>query len=565
MAKFIVLSQVFFVSSGIIGLILALVAGTLVPANSWIALGVGVGVTLWVSTMEFLKQWPHQKKWNFWEWAVLVAFALFCFRQFGWIYFEKSGGIWSANVFNLGDLSYHLILINNFLKGVSFWPANPLLQGETLNYPFGVDLVTAMLVQSGLSISQALLLCGVVGSVGTFIALYIWAGSFGVAAFLFSGGAAGLAFLSSGILMDYQADIPWKSLPLALLIPQRGFLVGFPVGLLLLTVWRNRFQNKKPLMPGWLEGCLWGALPFFHLHTFLFVSTIYGIWFLFSRRQKADLVPLLVAFFPATLLVVALTNGFSKASLLWVKGGWMYEGSGLLEFLWMNFGLYIPLAIWVTYLAIVQKSRQYLLEVIPALGIAGVCSFVMFAPWEWDNIKILVWCYLMLLPAISYLVLKPLSFTVRSSLCVCLFFTGILTIISTYRTDISPGFQLAINRELDTVCLAFKKIPAGRRVAAAQSFNHPVPLCGEAVAVGYSGWMWSHGLNFTAKEQDLRSLMLGEENWEQSAEALEADYLFWGPREAKEFAQSQRPWEKTRKKIAEGVWGSLYDLKNEIN
>ena len=36
--------------------------------------------------------------------------------------------------------------------------------------------------------------------------------------------------------------------------------------------------------------------------------------------------------------------------------------------------------------------------VFPALAVFVICCFVKFAPWEWDNTKLMIWSYLAILP-----------------------------------------------------------------------------------------------------------------------------------------------------------------------
>ena len=92
------------------------------------------------------------------------------------------------------------------------------------------------------------------------------------------------------------------------------------------------------------------------------------------------------------------------------------------------------------------------------------------------------------------------------------------------------------------------------------TFNHPVALCGHALVAGYSGHLWSHGIDAQSTQRDLEALMRGEPDWRQGAQRVGAKLLFWGAREAREYALSPRPWEATRAIVAEGSWGRLYRL-----
>jgi hypothetical protein len=116
----------------------------------------------------------------------------------------------------------------------------------------------------------------------TFYAFYRWAGTFGVAGFLFNGGIAGFEFLRTLKFVDYQGGktIAWKSIPLTMFLTQRGLLYAIPAGLLLLWSWRERFwrtgvqdRDRAPL-PFWVELSLYASMPFFHVHTFLALSAV---------------------------------------------------------------------------------------------------------------------------------------------------------------------------------------------------------------------------------------------------------------------------------------------------
>ena len=99
-------------------------------------------------------------------------------------------------------------------------------------------------------------------------------------------------------------------------------------------------------------------------------------------------------------------------------------------------------------------------------------------------------------------------------------------------------------------------------MATAQTFNHPVALCGREVVAGYAGHLWSHGLDSAAVEAGLARLMRGEPAWRDEARRLGAAYLFWGAREAAAFPGSRRPWESEGKPpVASGRWGVLYRLE----
>ncbi len=122
------------------------------------------------------------------------------------------------------------------------------------------------------------------------------------------------------------------------------------------------------------------------------------------------------------------------------------------------------------------------------------------------------------------------------------------------------AFEVGVAAEIAEVCRGLAPLPASARVATAQTFNHPVALCGQPLVAGYSGHLWSHGIKAKAVEEALGSLMAGAPGWEERARSLGARYLFWGAREEAGFPASARPWEASRPVVWDGPFGRLYDL-----
>ncbi|MEP6821900.1 MAG: hypothetical protein ABI946_06070, partial [Chthoniobacterales bacterium] len=178
-----------------------------------------------------------------WFWILAGCFGFFAFRSFCWLVFIDGNQLKVQSPNNLGDLALHFTYIRNLASGVPLWPENPIYVFSHLRYPAGTDLFNSLLVLLGFDLLRGLIWAGLLGSLATFYALYRWGGSFGIAAFLFNGGAAGFQILQTWSFMDYQGDksIAWKSLPLAMFVTQRGLLYALPAGLLLICQWRARY------------------------------------------------------------------------------------------------------------------------------------------------------------------------------------------------------------------------------------------------------------------------------------------------------------------------------------
>jgi len=493
-----------------------------------------------------------------WEGLALAAFAAVSLRQFGWIVFERGGSLLTLVPNNYGDLPLHWTYVNYLAGGASFWPGNPILTHERLRYPFGVDLLTAVFVQLGARLPVLLPVMGLAGAALTALALRAWGGAFAVAGFLFAGGLAGLQVLATGELRDYQDAVAWKSLYVALLVPQRGFLLALPAGLLLLWSWRRRLVRRERAegLPPWVEGIVWGVLPLVHLHTFLFVSVVFAAWAVAGRRVREALPTLAWAAVPATWAVWQVTDRFRAASLVGWRPGWMIGGEGPFLFLLLNFGLFLPLALLALCRAVIGRHREEILVLAPPLVVFAALFLVKLAPWEWDNTKVMLWCYVAALPAVFDLALARAWPWVRAIAVVVLFFSGAVSVLG---ASLGGGSRLEVLdlAEYDGVCRALAAVRTSR-VATAQTFNHPVALCGHPIVAGYPGHLWSHGLDARDVEKRLGILMRGAPGWREEAKALGASHVFWGVREREAFPTSTRPWAESGAPVASGPWGALY-------
>jgi hypothetical protein len=488
----------------------------------------------------------------------LIAFAIVSVRQFGSLVYQRGGDLLTLLATNYGDLPLHWTYVQFLSAGAPFWPENPIIAGERLRYPFGVDLLTSLFVVVGLGMRTLLPVLGLAGAAATVLTLRLWGGALAVAGFLFSGGLSGFQVLWTGRLEDYQDAVAWKNLFLALFIPQRGLLLALPVGLLLLWSWRRRLLRGEPGLAAWVEGSLWGTLPLVHLHTFLVVSVLCAAWSLGGGRLRETLPALAWAFVPASWSVWQVSDGFRAASLVGWAPGWVIGDANPLVFLLVNFGLFLPLAVWALVVAWREGRREDLLVLAPALGVLAGLFAVRVAPWAWDNTKVMLWCYLLVLPSIGTLVLARLALFWRASVVGGLLFSGAVSV--TAASLGGPPLEVLDIAEHQAVCVAVSEIPVTARVATASTFNHPVALCGRPIVAGYAGHLWSHGIDASRVKAGLEALMRGQPGWRPVARDLGAAYVFWGFRESAEWPESARPWESEGVPVAAGEWGALYRL-----
>ena len=62
--------------------------------------------------------------------------------------------------------------------------------------------------------------------------------------------------------------------------------------------------------------------------------------------------------------------------------------------------------------------------------------------------------------------------------------------------------------------------------------NHPVPvMTGRRVVMSYPGWLWSHGVDYRARESDLRAILSLEPESQKLMSEYGVDYVVVGPYE----------------------------------
>src|SRR5262249_26531565 len=175
-----------------------------------------------------------------------------------------------------------------------------------------------------------------------------------------------------------------------------------------------------------------------------------------------------------------VTEGFRAASLVWWKPGWVIESQNPIVFLAANFGLWLPLVILALGRAWRRRDREALLTVGSGLGLFALLFFLMLAPWDWDNTKVMLWCYLVVLPSTFELAVRPFAPWIRGVALVLLLLPGAVTVV---KASLPGGMQIVVadRAELESVCAAVRGLDPSERVAVSPPFNHPLALCGPAL------------------------------------------------------------------------------------
>lgn len=589
----------------ICGLLLGMIAGGIGPFTAPLAfiLAAGLAAIAFVGTTES-GPGPNSgatagRYRNLVTWFLAGIFAIFAFRSFIWLLYVDGNDFKIQSPVNLGDLGLHLTHIQFFANGVHLWPSNPIYVGsEHLRYPAGIDLLNALLLKTGISLIPGLVWMGLLASIATFYAFYRWGGSFAVAGFLFNGGIAGFQFLKTFQFNDYQDvnQVAWKCIPLTMFVTQRGLLYAIPAGLILLWHWREKFYRRADQTPSanhqssagaartsdplpfWVELSLYASMPLFHIHTFIALSILLVCLFIAGDAPiRGHILRLILsAVIPATFFVWLITDHFHAKSVIEFHAGWVQRDDGefkmpFFRFWFFNFGILVPLVLTlVGFLGYrvwqqgIQFGRKQPEEIAFVFGAAAIFLFtflVKTAPWGWDNLKIMIWAYFIVLPYLWRDLIVQWERPIRWAVCFALFTSGFISLFGGLAAG-KGGFGFASRGEVDAISAATRPMPIEARFAAWPTYNHPLLLSGRKVVMGYPGHLWTQGFDDYGKTNDtLTKLMQGAPNWRDIARTLHVHYVFWGREEKANYQSSTKPWEKTAAMVASGTWGAIYDLE----
>lgn len=445
-----------------------------------------------------------------------------------------------------GDISLHLGIISSFAFGNNFPIENPIFAGTKISYPFLVDFITAIFVNPlSLRLDQAVSLVGIMLMLILIILLSYFSyritrsrmsACLVLVLFFFNGGLGFLYFLndlqnSNSNFFQFIQILPrdytalkdlgffWINVILSMLLPQRSFLLGLPVAILILLIfWELSEQfNARKLLFGIL---LVSFLPIIHTYSLIAISPfLCWLTILILLKNKERIIPLWIFGLIGIAIVFTLSKIFLQQSdnpLAFIRPqfGWMAGKQNIISFYLYNFGLnliVIPLAV----LFGIKKNLK-----IAYFAVIGQLWFILpglyiFQPWDYDNTKLFVYWYLSSIIVIAFffskllLTRKIIYILFVFIIIYVLIFSGFLDItrlMFSYNTRYEIYSQQAIklaefvknNTKPDSVFLSIDR------------FDNPVvSLAGRKVLVGYHAWLWTYGLNYSQRDEDLRLMLAG--------------------------------------------------------
>jgi hypothetical protein len=373
----------------------------------------------------------------------------------------------------------------------------------------------------------------------------------------------------------------WGNPLTTLLVPQRSLLLGLPVAVCVFTQWWLALQKSEDLAENTGEvalvsdsvaaaalpamntkpwsyeanqprirrmiaaGAMAGLLPLVHAHTFLVVIAVASCLALLFRcwLPWAVFFSTAVAVAAPELMWLARGSVRTQSYLGWHLG-WESGSHNLLWFWFVNTGAFIPLLV----VALLWRDKKYLIEprllryYLPFVLCLIVPNLVKLAPWPWDNIKILIYWYVGSLPFVALV----LAFLFRKNrlwrIAACIFF---LVLVLAGALDIwraiggTTSYREFDRDQIELAGEIRQKTPPRALVLHAPTFNSPVFLTGRRSLLGYPGWAWSRGLDYTEREDTIRRIYKGNLDAAELMRREHIAYVVIGPLERKSMSANE--------------------------
>ena len=523
-----------------------------------------------------------------------VAAALIFWNVFNRAVIQDASGLSTGLLNNFGDLPFHLSVITSFAFGNNFPPEDPTYAGVRFTYPFLSDFVSAVFVRCGADLRESMFIENFILALAFVGLVHRWAlmmlrdklaAVITPLLVLLNGGMGWVLLFDKagqnerglfGVLSDLPPSftvIPettwrWGNAISALLVPQRGFLMGLPLAVFVFTQWWLATEKrqtdkvdtgKKPRASGGKKslpaaqpdsrfppstrrmiaaGVAAGLLPLVHAHSFVVVMAMAGCLTLLQIRWREWITFFVVASVIAIpqLLWSTSHSAVDAGSFFAWELGWDHGKDNPIWFWFKNTGIFIPLIL----VAVLTRGDGYLVRkrlllfYLPFTLCFIIPNFVKLAPWIWDNIKVLYYWWLASAPLVALLLARlwrqgPIRRTIAVVLFVCVILAGALDVAGITLRHIQ--YQVFDAAGIRFAELIKERTPPRALIVHAPVHNTPVFLTGRRSLMGYPGHIWTHGLQFVQREAEIKRIYLGMPDADQLLRNYNIEYAVVGPHE----------------------------------
>jgi len=346
------------------------------------------------------------------------------------------------------------------------------------------------------------------------------------------------------------------------LIVQRTFILGFPLFILCTRAFSEGLRSGN-ILPFIWSGIIIGLLPLAHTHSFIAASLVVGVMlaYLLVRQDKTFFnaargfiffaVPLAIPSMGALMLLPKYLLG----SIFSLRLGWMTttlpNNAGLnlpsadaakflpwLRYIWTNFGplILMPIAILAVFKKFVVR-REFAFMALGAVALWIVPNIFQFQIWDFDTNKFFAYAILFSVAALGMAVesLNKNKKLATAVLIVAITFSlpsGLISSISILQHSGEGGFVMFDSDQRDMVAWIRSNTNeddvflSSAAILDPNSIQNPVVIAsGRKATMGFSTWLFTHGIDFSERNQIIKRFFDNPENTKEEIEQIPADYL----------------------------------------
>ncbi|MGQ0542811.1 MAG: hypothetical protein ACT4O9_13310 [Blastocatellia bacterium] len=415
-------------------------------------------------------------------------------------------------------------------------------------------------------------------------------------------------------------EFRWGNSLITLFITQRSLLLGMPITLIVLgALWkifttetqRNGEEIRKSgtvqadfasfiphpssLIP-FVVGLIAGLLPLVHLHSLavLFVVTAFLLFLRLDKWREFAAFGIGVCIIAVPELLWSMSGSATRAAEFFAfHFGWDSRETNIVWFWIKNTGIFIPFVVVGIYLVYFQQRREdvkeetrkkekgkrknkdaagsslithhssLLLFYLPFVFLFIVSNAAKLAPWEWDNIKVLIYWFVGSLPfaaiALAWMWRKPAALKIAAAVCFAiLIFSGALDV---WRTASGQVNYKVFDADAVTVANRIKASASPTALFLnAPTYNTAIVLTGRRSLMRYPGHLSSHGIDYRQREDDVKQMYRGGPAALGLLEKYGIDYVLISPEERNTLAPNEEFF-KRFPVIAEAGQYKVYKVK----
>ncbi|HEX8501953.1 MAG TPA: hypothetical protein VF659_15325 [Pyrinomonadaceae bacterium] len=323
------------------------------------------------------------------------------------------------------------------------------------------------------------------------------------------------------------------------------------------------------LRPMVAAGVVAGLLPLVHAHSFVVMmlmgaclALMQGAAVLLSRggaggvdaRAGAPAWAGVWAVWRPWLLFAAAASALALPQMYWAtresavnaskffgwEFGWDRGGRNVVWFWLKNTAVFIPLLVAALAWRGAGVGRRLLFFYLPFLLCFVVPNVYKLSPWVWDNIKVLLYWWVASAPLVALVLARLWR---RGGAWRAAALALLLAQTAAGGLDVWRAASGAVERRsFDAAGVAFaelvKRVTEPRSlILHAPTYNDPVYLTGRRTFLGYPGHVWSHGIDYYAREAELKRIYSGAADAPALIERAGIDYVVVGPLEREELSR----------------------------